>query len=184
MRKKFTQKEDWSVDILFEYSADHLHAAECLFCIQQPDLYIKTLSSAGYLCHLSIELLLKGCWFFEVSYFEDLHDLINIAGKIKFLKLNNEMFRIISNLDKFYRMRYPFGVGDIKEVKYEEGVNLPGEIGDGDWIDTINLIHFIQNQMPSELKNKTKKSFKSFDNAIKEGKYLKKGKLYKRVLMV
>lgn len=185
-RKKFNKNDGWTESLLFEYSKGHLIAAERLFCIQEPSVYNDTLSSAGYLSHLGIELLLKGCWVGESSHFEDLHDLSKLTAKIKFLKLDNECQRIIDNLNKFYEMRYPQEIGKIKEIeKHDISINLPVEIGDTDWVDTIKFLHEVQSQMPKPLSQIAQPIFMHFTNTLEEEKYLKQGKfLYKRVLNV
>lgn len=186
MSKKFNKTDGWTENVLLEHSKGHLMAAEKLFCIQESVIYNDTLSSAGYLSHLGIELLLKGCWVSESSYFEDLHSLAKLASKINFLKLNDEHNRIITNLDKFYEMRYPQEIGEIEEIeKRDISFNLSTEIGDADWVDTIKFLHEVQSQMPTSLSQIAQPIFMHFTNTIEEEKYLKQGKyLYKRVLNV
>lgn len=186
MGKKFNKIDGWTESLLFERSKGHLMAAERLFCIQEPRIYNDTLSSAGYLSHLGIELLLKGCWVNESSHFEDLHSLAKLAAKIKFLKLNDELSRIITNLDRFYEMRYPQEIGEIKEIeKRNISFNLPTEIGDNDWVDAINFLHEVQKQMPISLTKIANRIFVNFEKTLQEEKYLKQGKyFYKRVLKI
>jgi hypothetical protein len=60
---------------------------------------------------------------------------------------------------------------------------LPEEIGDHDWIGTVELLHEIQAQMPEPLQEIARPIFSNFENTLVEDKYLKNGKyLYRLVL--
>jgi len=182
MIKKYT-KEEYDVSDLFNLSKGNLCSAEILFCQEKPEIYINTLYSAGYLCHLGIELLLKGCWLYEKEYFYNYHSLKKIINEIEFLnELYEQNENTISNLEEFYNMRYPpvLSADQLKEEqKADITNNLGGEIGDSDWINTIKLLHEIQSKMPSNLASIAKPIYKIFANTLNEQRYLKGGKLYK-----
>src|SRR5947208_2381597 len=104
---QFFKKSGWNEQIIFEYAKRHLSAAEILFQNQDDKIYLLSVFSAGYLCHLGIELLLKGCWLYESGYFEDEHDLHKIIKKISFLNLNTNLSVSLANIQLLDNMRYP-----------------------------------------------------------------------------
>ena len=184
--KVFLKVDGWNEKRLFEYSKRHLVAARVIFENQDTEVYILSVFSGGYLCHLGIELLLKGCWLFEKGFFENEHDLHKLAKKIDFLNFNDKQKVYLSNIQLFNEMRYPQDLSNVKLVQDSDiDANLPEEIGDHDWIGTIELLHGIQNQMPIDLQQISKSVFACFKNILTEKKYLKKGKyLYRLVLNI
>lgn len=185
MVKKFLREDGWDEAILFDFASRHLAAAEILFQIQDPKVYIQSIYSAGYLCHLGIELVFKGCWLHISNYFENEHDLLKLRDKVSFLNLDDSQFEIyLSNLQMFNDLRYPQDLTNMHIIEEkDDNVNLSGEIGDHDWVGTIKLLHEIQIQMPENLKDVAKPIFKNFDNVLTENKFLKNGELLYRLVL-
>ena len=88
-RKQFKKDEGWSEKILFQQAKGHLLVAEQIFLIQDPQMHVDTIHSAGYLCQLGIELILKSCWLHQDHYFEDIHSLKELVKKCNFLELDS-----------------------------------------------------------------------------------------------
>lgn len=177
---KFTKTDKWSEDILFRSAKGHLLAARQIFEIQNPELYRDTLLSAGYLCHLGIELLLKGCWLNKCGYFRNTHGLVSLAKEAKLLKQMGKQHQVVlSHLDTFYNMRYPIEIkeADMTTITTDAAglPYVPGQIGDMDWEDTIRLLHEVVRIMPQELSDIARPIFSDFDKTLSERKYLKKG---------
>jgi hypothetical protein len=186
MTKRFLKADGWDEQTLFEYAKRHLVAAEILFENQDIKTYVLSVSSAGYLCHLGIELLLKGCWLGESGFFENEHNLHKLIKKISFLSLNDRLIVFLTNIEKFNEMRYPQDLSAVKVVEDSDiNSNLPEEIGDHDWVGTMELLYEIQKQMPEDIQKVAQPIFANFENVLDEGKYLKNGKyLYRLVLDV
>lgn len=186
MSKKFSRESGWDENILFEYAKRHLIAAQILFQNQDINIYVLSVSSAGYLCHLGIELLLKACCLHELDYFEDEHNLIKLEKKVGFLRLDDRLSIFLSNLQLFNEMRYPQDLTKVKVVQdMDINANLAEEIGDHDWVGTIELLYEVQKQMPEKLYSIAKPVFANFESVFTERKYLKNGKyLYRLVLDV
>lgn len=184
MTKKFSRGDNWEESMLFEYAKRHLVAAEVIFTNQDINTYVLSVSSAGYLCHLGIELLLKACWLHQEDFFENEHSLLILIKKINYLNLNERLMVFLSNIELFNEMRYPQDLSAVRVVEDADvNTNLPSEIGDHDWVGTIELLHEIQKQMPDDLQEIAKPIFINFENTLAEGRYLKQGdRLFRLVL--
>lgn len=186
MPKKFLREDKWDEKTLFEYAKRHLAAAQILFQNQDAASYALSISSAGYLCHLGVELLLKGCCLYESDSFKDQHNLHILIDDISFIKIDTNLNVHLKNIQQFNEMRYPQDLSNTKVVEdLDINSNLPEEIGDHDWVGTIKLLHEILKQMPAALQEIAKPIFASFDDVLLEKRYLKGGEyLYRLVLDV
>jgi HEPN domain-containing protein len=153
--KKFTRQNGYSESELLHSATDHLGSAKVLFD-KSPRCY----DSAGYLCHLGIELVLKAIILNKCNEFPNEHSLDELSKLIgrQRVKLNYGTDRkdTISMLDGFYELRYP-------------KPSNPIEIGDDDWGRIRNLFDLLILMLPEEIKDE-----------LKEMDYYKKGN---RILM-
>jgi HEPN domain-containing protein len=117
--KKFTRQNGYSELELLHSATDHLGSARVLFD-RSPRCY----DSAGYLCHLGIELVLKAIILNKCNEFPNEHSLVELSKSIErqSVKLNygTDHKDTISMLEGFYELRYP-------------KPSNPIEIGDDDW---------------------------------------------------
>ena len=184
MSKKFLREDKWDEKTLFEYAKRHLAAAQILFQNQDIPSYALSISSAGYLCHLGVELLLKGCCLYESDSFKDQHNLYDLIDEVSFIKIDADLCVHLKNIQQFNEMRYPQDLSNAKVAEYLDiNSNFLEEIGDHDWVGTIKLLHEILKQMPPGLQEIAKPIFSDFDNVLVEKRYLKNGEyLYRLVL--
>lgn len=135
--KIFARKDGFSETELLHSAIDHLASAKVLFN-KSPRCY----DSAGYLCHLGIELVLKAIILNKCNQFPNEHSLVKLSKRIEgqSLKLNygTDNEHTISMLDGFYKLRYP-------------KPSNPIEIGDGDWGRIEDLFHFLILILPKEI---------------------------------
>jgi HEPN domain-containing protein len=139
----FTRKDGFSETMLLHYAVDHLGSAKVLF---KRDT--RCLDSAGYLCHLGIELVLKTILLNKCHRFPNDHSLSKLCELIERQNVNLNCERdykdTITMLDGFYDLRYPRPLD-------------PVEIGDGDWDRIENLFEFLILKLPHEIQDKCDK---------------------------
>jgi HEPN domain-containing protein len=137
--KKFTRQNSYSELELLHSAVDHLGSAKVLFD-RSPRCY----DSAGYLCHLGIELVLKAIILNKCNEFPNEHSLVELSKLIErqSVKLNygTDHKNTISMLDGFYELRYP-------------KPSNPIEIGDDGWGRIKSLLHFLILMLPEEIKD-------------------------------
>ena len=140
-KEKIYKREDgYFEEDLLQSSLHHLHAASILFK-SGPDFY----DSAGYLVHLSIELLFKS-WqlsltneFLGTHILQNLRQLItSIRGEIKLSKTQNKTIELI---DRLYDLRYP-------------NRKLPTEVGEEEFELARKLYESLRTCLPAELEEK------------------------------
>jgi len=106
-KKEFSRADGYSETDLLVASRDHLLSALLLF--EEGSLY--GLDSAGYLSHLSLELLLKATLLFLEDKFPECHDLEQLLRRLQAagLKLNIPVAQddVVKRLRAFYGLRYP-----------------------------------------------------------------------------
>jgi len=136
MKKPFTKNSGYSEQNLLHAAIDHLAAAKYLF-----EKHHRFFDSAGYLSHLGIELFLKSVLIYHTAKFPKEHSLIELYNQLERqgidITLNNDQIKILSELDKFFNLRYP-------------QPNKPIEIGEEDWNTIKKLFYVLLNQMPRE----------------------------------
>ena len=140
--KIFTRQDGFSETELLHSAIDHLASAKVLFN-KSPRFY----DSAGYLCHLGIELVFKTILLDKYNEFPNEHSLVNLSNSIdrQSVKLNYETYHkdTINMLDRFYGLRYP-------------KPSNPIEIGDEDWGRIKNLFEFLILILPEEIRDELK----------------------------
>jgi HEPN domain-containing protein len=140
--KIFTRQDGFSETELLHSGIDHLASAKVLFD-KSPRCY----DSAGYLCHLGIELVLKAIILNKCNEFPNKHSLVELSKWIerKSIRVNyaTDHKDTISLLDGFYELRYP-------------KPSNPIEIGDDDWRRIKNLFDFLILMLPEEKKDELK----------------------------
>ena len=140
--KKFTRQDGFSESALLHSAVDHLGSARVLF-----DRSPSCFDSAGYLCHLGIELVLKAMLLNKCDWFPDEHSLAKLSASIvkQNVKLHygSEHEDIVRTLDKFNGLRYP-------------QILDPIEIGDDDWCRIENLFDFLILSLPTGMQNELK----------------------------
>lgn len=143
---------------LLQSGLDHLRSAKILFD-KNPLCY----DSAGYLCHLGIELVLKACVLNHQGSFPGIHKLMDLyeISKAAGIQMNPKQENDLKRLDQFYHLRYT-------------SPKKPVSIGDEDWYSVWSVFDAIKNHLPSSLK-----SF--INNYAKKSMPLKKGG---RILMI
>ena len=141
--KKFTRQDGFSELELLHSAADHLGSAKVLF-----DRSPRCFDSAGYLCHLGIELVLKAMLLNKCNEFCNEHSLVKL---VDFIEKQNVQLNYGRNhedtirvLDGFYELRYPRTVDPI-------------EIGDDDWERIENLFEFLVLMLPKKIQKELKK---------------------------
>ncbi len=135
-KKRFFRSDGYLERDLIEAGLDHLVSGRCLF-EKHPRCY----DSAGYLCHLGIELLLKSLLLYKSNEFPAEHSLECLVKLIADvgppISLNTNELKTVRLLDKFKELRYP--------IPYN-----PVEIGDEDWNPIQKLAFQIIRQLPEE----------------------------------
>jgi hypothetical protein len=80
--RKVVSRADCTESDLIQYSVDHLEAAEKLYELSSRWTW-QYLHSAGFLSHLSIELLLKACLLHLEEVFPAEHDLKRLFRRLQ-----------------------------------------------------------------------------------------------------
>ena len=156
----FSAKDDFTVGDMLHFGYGHIDAARTLF---EDDPAF--LDSAGYLAHLGTELILKAWHLLWFGQFDDTHDLVRLYTHIKKndnslnIGADNEAF--LSELDKFYLLRYP---------RRKKG---PVEIGSNQLTHFDALHDALWEKFPIELKD----SYETLNLARKGGRVFMKKKV-------
>lgn len=72
---------------------------------------------AAYLCHLGIELILKGCLIWKKSEYPKTHDLTKIVNLIDFLIPSEDQKNLLRKIDTIYNSRYPLSMEEMNRSK-------------------------------------------------------------------
>ncbi len=147
-RKKYTLQDGYTVEDMMHFGFGHIDAAITLF---KDDAAF--LDSAGYLAHLGVEIVLKAWWLHQFKYFEDIHKLSELKDKLSELQNGNNVLTIdtkhekfLTELDKFYMLRYPrrqegpIEVGSDHLPQLEELIAALWQVFPQDLIDIYNSI--------------------------------------------
>jgi HEPN domain-containing protein len=149
--RKFTKRDGYTEKDLLHYAVDHLKSAKILF-EKSYELY----DSAGYLSHLSIEMILKSMLLHCKGEFPGIHKLDFLLRILKkHISLTRDQKKLIKKLDKFEGLRYPNPKKSI-------------EIGDEDWNEINSFVLFLFDRLPKELQDE----FKRIDPTKKGGRIL------------
>jgi len=140
--KTFRRRDGYTKLSLLQAAADHLGSAKVLFG-KNPRCF----DSAGYLCHLGIELVLKTILLNICNEFPNEHSLSELSKLIEKhgLKINygKQHLHTVMMLDGFYELRYP-------------NPSNPIEIGN-DVLERIeNLFDFLYVRLPKRIQDELK----------------------------
>ncbi len=156
----YTAKDGYTTEDLLHFGYGHIDAARALF-LDDPAF----LDSAGYLAHLGVEVVLKAWHLAWFGQFENTHDLVALLGalkkKDKSLNIGNDNEAFLSQLDKFYLLRYPRKKGDAVEVGSDQLKHLNA------------LLDALWAKMPKELVE----TYKKIDRTRKGGRVLMRKKI-------
>jgi HEPN domain-containing protein len=104
--KIFTRQDGFTELNLLQAASDHLESAKMLF-----DRHFRCFDSAGYLCHLGIELVLKAILLNICNEFPNEHYLSKLSGlnakqcvKVNYERKHSDTIKM---LDNFNELRYP-----------------------------------------------------------------------------
>jgi HEPN domain-containing protein len=154
--KKYTRQDGFSELSLLHAAADHLGSAKALF-----ERNPRCFDSAGYLCHLGAELVLKAMLLEICDEFPNEHSLIKLSELIQKqnTKMNYDKHHLytVTMLDGFNDLRYPNPSGPI-------------EVGDDDWEKIENLFDFLIFMLPERIQDE----FKKLDHSVKDDRILMK----------
>jgi len=138
----YKDTDGYKAEDLLQSFYHHYEAARELF-----DLNPDYLDSAGYLLHLSIELLFKSWILHERKEFKGTHSLQflrqqlnSIGAGLNFTKKQNN---IIEYLDRLYELRYP-------------NFKKPTEVGSEDIVLAREVIKSVIEKLPDDLYQKFK----------------------------
>jgi HEPN domain-containing protein len=118
---------------------DHLEAAEKLYEFSSRSTW-QYLHSAGFLSHLSIELLLKACLLHLEGVFPAEHDLKRLFRRLhkKGIELSDQNKKCLNYLNRCNELRYPNSESKLevdinhwqptKELFEELRINVPEKI--------------------------------------------------------
>ena len=113
--------------------------------------------SAGYLCHIGIELILKAILINKTGEFDNEHSLVKLSNQVRKqnveLEYSKDQNRTLEKVNSFYDLRYP------KELS-------PVEIGSDDWDYIENLYEFLFYVLPDDIQEQVKK----IDRGVKGGR--------------
>lgn len=136
----YSYEDGYSYIDLYQYGIDNLNSADVLFKYG-PEYF----DSAGYLCHLGFELILKSLCLYSNRYFEGEHDLKNIVKLVdKIITFDKQKKRVLNVINTYKELRYP-------------NRNNPTEVG----IDDLPSIHmlkaYIIDNIPTNMKKELEK---------------------------
>jgi HEPN domain-containing protein len=138
MARTFTTADGLIPVDLLHSGLDHFSAATELFR-SSPSF----LDSAGYLAHISVELLLKSWLLHSAGQFAGIHALRDLYDELAkshgAVPLSEEEARILALLDEYAQLRYP-------------NRNSPTEVGTEDLPAIEALIEAILGRLPKELR--------------------------------
>ena len=151
---KFTRQDSFSEMGLLQAAADHLGSAKVLF-----DRSPLCFDSAGYLCHIGIELVMKSILLNICNEFPNEHSLANLVRLIEKqdikMNLGKHHLETVTMLDRFNELRYP-------------NSSNPIEIGDDDWERIEGFFDLLLLLMPERVQNE----FKQIDHSVKDSRVL------------
>lgn len=147
--KYFERSQGYSEIFLIDRAYQHFIASIELYKIRKPYPYI----SAGYLLHVSIELILKSCALYKNDKFLKSHKLNDLIKDTGFLTLASNAKQFFSRL-KYY-----------ESLRYDWDRHL-SNIGQGDENEGLILLEHLQKQMPVKLRAMFMNSM--FKNIIKD----------------
>ena len=158
--KWFSRDDGFTERDLLLFGFDHLASASLLFTKGGPG----QLDSAGYLCHLGFELILKAVLLSISNQFPDDHSLPNLVGRIEAagwtLQLKPEQGNFLENLNQYYELRYP-------------NRESPISIASTDLPDLLGLQDHIVSVMPDQLRV----VFDSLNKPDEDGRFFKGGRV-------
>jgi HEPN domain-containing protein len=106
-KKLFSRADGYSENDLLVASRDHMISARLLF----NEGSLPGLDSAGYLAHLSFELLLKAALLYLEDKFPQGHDLGELLAQVRAaglkLRVSTSAKSLFERLKSFYDLRYP-----------------------------------------------------------------------------
>lgn len=135
--KYFNASHGYSCKELLHAAADHLFAADLLY-----QSGVRCLDSAGYLAHLSVELILKAVLLDLESQFPGIHNL-------------EELYRHVTTRDSGFKLDYPSesvleALNKYQNLRYPQPKNMPG-VAAGDREAVRRLVDQIKARMPDTL---------------------------------
>jgi len=156
----YTAKDGYTIEDMLHFGYGHIDTARALF---EDDPAF--LDSAGYLVHLGVEIILKAWHLAWFGQFDNTHDVIALFKAIKEkdksidIGAANETF--LTDLDKFYLLRYPQRKGGSVEVGSDQLKHLD------------NLLDSLWQKMPQELVG----AYEKIDPHKKGGRVLMKKRI-------
>ncbi len=147
------KRTDGFTEINLVHSAiDHLTSAKILFKEGAP-----CFDSAGYLCHIGIELILKAILINKTDEFDNEHSLVRLSNQIRAqnveLNYSTDQNRTLEKVNSFIELRYP-------------NEKSPVEIGSDDWDQIENLYEFLIFTLPDNIQEQ----IQNIDRGIKGGR--------------
>ncbi|MGO9451848.1 MAG: HEPN domain-containing protein [Candidatus Binataceae bacterium] len=170
-RRTFTKAQGYRAIDLLHAASDHMFSANVLFSsgdffrvvgVMDVDFEApRCLDSAGYLCHLGIELLLKAILLNQTESFPNEHSLKKLLAILEENgvgpSLETDHIAVVDQLDAFYNLRYPQPTGS-------------SSIGDLQWTEIHSLFSIIAESLPDGLK----RDLMNLDRTAKFGRKLMK----------
>jgi HEPN domain-containing protein len=152
--KTYRAEDGFSTADLIQYGCDHLASGRKLF-----ETHPRCFDSAGHLCHLGIELLLKALLLERTSEFPNQHDLVKlldlIRSRVPGFLLDPAHEETLRRINPFVVLRYP----DRKR---------PLTIGQDDWGPIHALLDAIVDSLPDRMRDE----FYNSDPTEKGGRIL------------
>ena len=160
MAKNFTRAQGYSERELLHSAMDHLASSQALL-----EIGFHGLDSAGYLAHLTMEIILKAFLLHRDDQFPETHkleSLINRCSKDSFeFVLDKESVELLRKLDRFNNLRYPDPTNPVS-VSTEELQRLPH-------VATVVLMNF-----PDSLINELER----LGDPLPDGTFVKGGRVF------
>jgi HEPN domain-containing protein len=139
MNRIFKRKDGFNEKNLLHSGLDHLSAAEKLFQISS-----SFFDSAGYLCHLGVELYFKAFILNKNNEFDEDHSLRKLYNQTG-ISLSKKGNSFLSILEDFYTLRYP------PKKNNKTQCHKVIEISDAVWKKVEQLLIEIVEQMPEDM---------------------------------
>lgn len=148
--RQFTREDGFSELILLQTAADHIMSAKVLF-----RQHTRCFDSAGYLCHLGMELVLKATLLNICNEFPNEHSLIKLDKQIQkksaMMNYEKDHLNTMTMLDGYNKLRYP-------------NPSNPIEVGDDDLEKIENLFNFLIWKLPERIQDELKQLNHSIKN--------------------
>lgn len=139
MQRVFTLADGYAAADLLRFARDHLASAKVLW-----ERSFDCFDSAGVLCHLGIELLLKALLLHSVGSFPATHDLPRlldlIAKSQQPIGLTQGQQTLLAKIDNFFSLRYP-------------APHASPQIGSEDFVSIEALFRGLLQQLPEDLRS-------------------------------